>query len=120
VHIGDPDDVDALRGIFQHFRPDGIVCANDLTAARLMQSLDRIGLRVPQDLRIVAIDDVKYAGLLGVPLTTLHQPCREIGETAVRTMLDRIANPTLPVREVLLECKLMVRRSCGAHRADVN
>jgi GntR family transcriptional regulator, arabinose operon transcriptional repressor len=120
VHIGDPDDVDPLRSIFQHFRPDGIVCANDLTAARLMRTLDRIGLQVPRDLRIVAIDDVKYAGLLGVPLTTLHQPCREIGETAVRTMLERIAHPGLPPRDVLLECKLMVRRSCGTHRAEDN
>ena len=118
VHSGDPDDVQALRDAFECFRPDGIVCANDLTAARLMRSLDQMGLRVPQDLRIVGIDDVKYAGLLGVPLTTLHQPCREIGETAVRTMLERIANPNLPTRDVLLECKLMVRRSCGTHRIE--
>jgi DNA-binding LacI/PurR family transcriptional regulator len=35
-------------------------------------------------------------------------------------MLERIAHPGLPPRDVLLECKLMVRRSCGTHRAEDN
>jgi GntR family transcriptional regulator of arabinose operon len=115
VHIGDPDEIAAVRATVENFRPDGFVCANDITAARLMRSLEELEIRVPQDVRIVGIDDVKYAGLLGVPLTTLHQPCRELGETAVRVMLDRIANPHLPARDVLLDCKLVVRRSCGSH-----
>jgi DNA-binding LacI/PurR family transcriptional regulator len=84
-----------------------------------MQSLDQLGLRVPNDVRIVGIDDVKYACLLGVPLTTLRQPCREIGETAITTMLERIAHPTMPARDVLLECKLVVRQSCGAHLREM-
>jgi GntR family transcriptional regulator of arabinose operon len=115
VHIADPEDVKALQGAFGHGVPDGIVCANDITAARLMQSLDTLGLQVPTEVRIVGIDDVKYACLLGVPLTTLRQPCREIGETAITTMLERIAHPTMPAREVLLDCKLVVRQSCGSH-----
>ena len=105
----------ALQGAFAHGVPDGIVSANDLTAARLMQSLEQLNLRVPEDVRVVGIDDVKYAGLLGTPLTTLRQPCREIGETAITTMLERIAHPSMPARDVLLECKVVVRQSCGAH-----
>jgi len=119
VHIGDPEDAKALQAVFAAGIPDGIVCANDITAARLMQSLDQLGLRVPNDIAIVGIDDVKYACLLGVPLTTLRQPCREIGETAISTMLERIAHPSMPAREVLLECKLVVRQSCGSHLREV-
>ncbi len=115
VHIADPEDVTALQGAFAHGVPDGIVSANDLTAARLMQSLEQLNLRVPEDVRVVGIDDVKYAALLGTPLTTLRQPCREIGETAITTMLERIAHPSMPARDVLLECKVVVRQSCGAH-----
>lgn len=115
VHIGNPSELETIRATLEAYRPDGVVCANDITAAQLMQTLEQIGLRIPEDIRIVGVDDVKYAGLLGVPLTTLHQPCREIGETAVRTMLERIANPTLPARDVLLDCKLVIRRSCGSH-----
>jgi DNA-binding LacI/PurR family transcriptional regulator len=115
LHIADPEDVKALQAAFARGVPEGIVCANDITAARLMQSLEQLGLRVPADVRIVGIDDVKYACLLGVPLTTLRQPAREIGETAISTMLERIAHPTMPARDVLLDCKLVVRQSCGSH-----
>lgn len=66
-----------------------------------MQTFQRLGISVPKQIRIVGLDDLKYAGLLGVPLTTLHQPCREIGETAISTMLERIANPELSARDIL-------------------
>ena len=115
VHIGSPDDSDAVRAAFSKLKPDGFVCANDSTAAHLMRTLDQLGWRVPEEIRIVGIDDVKYAGLLGVPLTTVRQPCREIGEVAITLMLDRIAHPGMPSRDVLLDCKLVVRRSCGSH-----
>ncbi len=45
--------------------------------------------RIPREFRIVGIDDVEYAKLLPVPLTTIHQPCREIGQAAMAAMLDR-------------------------------
>jgi len=94
-------------------RPDAFVCANDHTAGNLMHTLLALGKRIPDDIRIVGIDDVKYARLLPVPLTTLHQPCRDIGRIALTVMLDRIANPDLPPRDVLLGCELVVRKSCG-------
>jgi GntR family transcriptional regulator of arabinose operon len=115
IHIGDPGDAKSLQAVVDTTSPDGMVCANDVTAARLMQTLKALGIQVPQQMRMVGIDDVKYAELLGVPLTTLRQPCREIGEAAISTMLERIANPHLPARDILLDCKLMVRRSCGSH-----
>ena len=79
-----------------------------------MHTLMSLGQRIPEDIRIVGIDDVKYSRLLPVPLTTLHQPCRDIGRIAMATMLDRIANPDLPPRDVLLRCDVVVRKSCGA------
>ena len=96
-------------------RPGGIVCANDVTAARLMQTLQPLGVRVPEDLRIVGIDDVRYASLLPVPLTTMHQNCAAIGVIAMATMLERLEHPDLPTREILLPTRLVVRRSCGAY-----
>lgn len=98
---------------------DGFVCSNDRIAGYLMAKLLAKGLRIPQDVRIVGIDDVRYASLLPVPLTTIHQPCREIGESALHMMLQRIAHPKMPVQEVLLDCELVIRESCGAHLAAV-
>ncbi len=96
-------------------RVEGIVCANDVTAARLMQSLLTLGMRIPEEMRIVGIDDVRYAGLLTVPLTTMHQNCAAIGVMAMSAMLSRLEHPDLPTRDILLPTKLVVRRSCGAY-----
>lgn len=114
VHRMDPDDAESVRRVMKSPRPDGIVCANDRTAGRLMQSLLRLGYRIPQDVRIVGIDDVEYASLLPVPLTTLRQPTQQIGDAALALMLERIARPDLPARDTRLQCKLIVRESCGA------
>ena len=113
VRIGDASDAKFIKSILKKDRPDAFLCANDLTAGNLMHTLISLGQRIPEDIRIVGIDDVKYARLLPVPLTTQHQPCRDIGRIALAVMLDRIANPDLPPRDVLLGCELMVRQSCG-------
>ena len=94
-------------------RGEGFVCANDRTAGQLMRVLLAAGYRIPQDVRIVGIDDVEYASLLPVPLTTVHQPCREIGEAAMEAMLARIERPGMPVRDILIDCRLVVRESSG-------
>jgi DNA-binding LacI/PurR family transcriptional regulator len=80
-----------------------------------MASLASMGVRVPQEMRIVGIDDVKYASLLPVPLTTQHQNCADIGAMAMATMLQRIENPNLPTRDVLLQTHTVIRKSCGTH-----
>ena len=95
----------------QALQCDALVCANDRIAGQAMHALIACGVRVPQDMRIVGIDDVNYATLLPVPLTTVHQPCRDIGETALRMMLDRLERPKMPARQVLLDCHLVVRES---------
>jgi GntR family transcriptional regulator, arabinose operon transcriptional repressor len=110
----DPFDLDAVRQMLDAHQPDGIVCANDRVAGRLMQSLVRIGVRIPHELRIVGIDDVDYASLLPVPLTTYRQPTRQIGAVALQMMLTRVANRDLPAHDIRLRCELVVRESCGS------
>jgi Periplasmic binding protein-like domain len=84
-----------------------------------MQSLIRLSYKIPDDIRIVGIDDVGYASLLPTPLTTVHQPCREIGGAAVAVMLERLSTPGMPIRDILLDCRLVVRESCGAKKAGI-
>jgi DNA-binding LacI/PurR family transcriptional regulator len=112
---GDTSDPAFIRRVLSHHRPDAIVCANDLSAGRLIATLNGLGIDVPHEMRVVGIDDVKYAGLLPVPLTTQHQNCYEIGAMALTTMLDRVAKPSLPIRDILLQTTTIVRSSCGAN-----
>jgi GntR family transcriptional regulator of arabinose operon len=115
-----PDDVTEVRELIETTRPDGLVCANDRTAGRLMHSLRQLRYRVPQDIRLVGIDDVEYASLLPPPLTTLRQPTHQMGDAALSLMLERIARRSLPPRELRLGCELIVRESCGAALGRVN
>ena len=111
----EPDDAAEVEGIFSGTRPDGVVCANDLTAAQLLKSLDSLGIGVPDDVRMAGVDDVKYASLLSVPLTTIHQPCADIGATAIAAMLERLRTPKMPGRDILLNFHVVERESCGGH-----
>jgi GntR family transcriptional regulator of arabinose operon len=90
------------------------LCANDHTAATLMKTLIALGVQIPKEIRIVGIDDVKYASLLPIPLTTQRQPCQDIGKVAMATMFERLNNPDLPIREISLNCRLVIRESCGS------
>jgi GntR family transcriptional regulator, arabinose operon transcriptional repressor len=118
VYLGDASDARYVKSLLKKDRPDAFLCANDHTAGILMHTILSIGERIPEDIRVTGIDDVKYAKLLPVPLTTHHQPCRDIGRIALAVMLDRIQNPDLPARDILLGCKLIVRSSCGSRVAD--
>lgn len=113
VHRLDPVDTSAVAQLMESSRPEGIVCANDWTAARLMHTLLRLGRALPRDVRLVGIDDLEYASLLPVPLTTLRQPTAELGAAALAAMLDRVVRTDLPTRDILLHGELVVRESCG-------
>ena len=120
VREGDTADPAFVQRVLKELRPDAILCANDLLAGRLIATLSTLGIDVPHQMRVVGVDDVKYASLLPVPLTTQHQNCHDIGATALATMLERVANPCLPVRDVLLQTSTIVRVSCGAQMQHQN
>jgi DNA-binding LacI/PurR family transcriptional regulator len=116
VHRGDPADMEFVASISQG-DPEAFLCANDITAANLMRNLIQLGRSVPDGVRVMGLDDVKYARLLSVPLSTLRQPCREIGAAAMAAMVDRLQNPQRPARSILLDTRLVIRESCGGPRS---
>lgn len=115
VRVGDPTDLAFVRDLRAGRGIDSVMCTNDHTAAQLMQSLSRLKVAVPKSLRVVGFDDVRYATLLPVQLTTMQQPCREIAVAAFQAMRERIADPSLPSRAIVLSPRLIVRESCGAY-----
>lgn len=115
IRTGDPSDMKFVRSLTAGKQVDAFICANDFTAATLLRSMQSIGIRSPKDFRVVGFDDVKYATLVSPPLTTVHQPCRDIAVIAFRTMLERLAEPSLPARSIYLTPHLVVRESCGAY-----
>ena len=93
---------------------DGVICANDATASLLLRNLIDRGIEVPKKIKVCGFDDVKYASLVSVPLTSYQQPCRDIGRAAAEAMIHRIKHPDAPVQRITLQGKLVVRESSSS------
>jgi len=87
---------------------------NDTMALGVLSALHERGFGVPEDGAVVGCDDIPMAAHALPPLTTVHVPFFETGETAVRLLLDIIAGRTEKPRRVLLPVHLVRRASCGA------
>lgn len=119
VMISDPTDLSSVRDMVERHHPDAVICANDFTAAQLMSSFTKIGLHVPSDIRVTGMDDIRYASMLQTPLTTIHQPCLDLGATALSVMLDRISHPNMPARDCLVDFTLVIRQSSGSSHPNI-
>lgn len=75
-------------------RPTGVVCANDRVAMGVILACGKLGLRVPEDVSIVGYDDDEPLAKTAVPgLTTVSLPHREMGEMAVKLLLEDLSSP---------------------------
>lgn len=91
--------------------PTAVFCVSDLLAAGVMRALAQKGLRAGRDMAVVGFDDTAVASLLTPALSSVAQPRREIGRTAVGLLLHRMEELTGPAEYVYLPFTLMHRGS---------
>ena len=91
--------------------PTAIFSANNLTTIGVLRALEGAGRRVPDDVSVVGFDDMPAADLFCPPLTAVHQPTYRIGSQAAELLVRRIADPGVPVQEIVLAARLIVRGS---------
>ncbi|GAA2072833.1 LacI family DNA-binding transcriptional regulator [Streptomyces albiaxialis] len=105
-----------VAGAGTHERPEAMVFANDQMAVGALHTLERSGVRVPQDVAVTGFDGIPLSRLVRPTLTTVRQPMRDMGERAVELLLRRI-DATEPGHEepqsVVLPVTLAYRQSCG-------
>jgi DNA-binding LacI/PurR family transcriptional regulator len=93
-------------------RSDAVFSANDVMAIGALDTAFARGLKAPDDLATVGVDDIEAAALLRPSLTTVRIPALEIGRTAGTLMLDRLADgAAAPSRHILVQHRLIVRES---------
>ena len=110
---------EALTKTIEYFKnrrkedyPTAIVCFNDHQALAVMTALKDLKIRVPDDISIVGNDDIYYAKIYPVPLTTIRAPQHEIGMRAAEILIRNIESSTLlPVERVVLETEFVIRES---------
>ncbi|MBN2357014.1 LacI family DNA-binding transcriptional regulator [candidate division KSB1 bacterium] len=92
--------------------PTAIVCFNDQQALAVLTALKELNIRVPEDISIVGNDDISYARIYPVPLTTIRAPQEEIGRKAAEILIRNIESTViLPTERVVLETDFIIRES---------
>lgn len=91
--------------------PDGFVAANDAIAISLMQTLQERGIRIPEDVKIVAFDDIAEAEEVRPPLTTVHADRKGLSRSAVDCLLQRMTDPERSKRVVYVETEIIYRNT---------
>ncbi|GAA0554060.1 LacI family DNA-binding transcriptional regulator [Paractinoplanes ferrugineus] len=90
---------------------DAVFAHNDLSALGAMQALLDAGRRIPQDVAVAGFDDIPTAAHTQPPLSTVHQPLREMGEAAARTLLAHFEGTPLPNRPTVIPASFVKRGS---------
>lgn len=94
--------------------PTAFFISSDIQAIGALAALKEKGITVPGDIAIVSFDDIEIAKYYD--LTTMHQPMYDMGELAVRKMLERIENNMAPVSSINFTPDIVVRASCGQNK----
>jgi len=93
-------------------RPDGVFCFNDAVAVGAMMRAIEAGLKIPKDMAIIGCGNFHYSGKLQVPLSSIDQKPREIGQRTARTILSTMEKQSSARRRnVVLSPQLVARTS---------
>jgi len=94
-------------------RPTAIVCSNDMTAIGVLRAAYMEGLRVPQDLSVIGLDDIAFAEYTLPPLTTIRLSRVELARAAFEALRQQAEDPSSPdlQREFLVSTSLVLRGS---------
>jgi LacI family transcriptional regulator len=94
-------------------RPDAIFGYNDPTAAGAMKAILEVGIRIPEEIKVIGVGNVHYSDLLRVPLSTIDQSSASIGEQAADMLIKSIGGKrrSKPAKPVLIDPVLVARES---------
>ena len=96
------------------FRYSAIAAANDMMALGTIKALNNHGLKIPEDVSVIGYDDIPTASF--TDLTTVRQPFREMGRTAILQLISAIADYKSPKKTIILPSSIVFRNSCAVSR----
>lgn len=97
--------------------PDGVFCYNDEVAIGALRAILGAGMQVPEDIALIGVDNIRFADLLRVPLSSIDQNSYQIGERAAHLAL-KLVESRKPLRseQIILPIELVARESTNARR----
>lgn len=94
-------------------RPTALIAINDLVALGALRELQRLNLRVPEDVALIGCDNQFFTPYLNPPLTTVDLHPNDHGKNAVSELISAISGGNVYSFSQIRECSLIVRESCG-------
>jgi LacI family transcriptional regulator len=94
-------------------KPTAIIAINDIMALGAKQAAIEMGYFIPKDISIAGYDDVLYAYLSEIPLTTVRQNIQQICKTTMEILISRIEKTTHLEFNRIIEPELIIRKSTG-------
>ncbi len=91
--------------------PDALFTVNSLIAEGALQAIRERNLTIPDDIALVTFDETTWSSLVQPAITLISQPTYEIGKTAAQLLMQRIADPGRPTRQVILKGQMLARGS---------
>ena len=91
--------------------PTALVCCNDFYALLMIRQSNLIGIKIPDELSIIGIDNIPNSELSFPALTTIDHNPMEMGRLSVETLINRIKNPRRPTRRIICNASLVSRES---------
>jgi LacI family transcriptional regulator, fructose operon transcriptional repressor len=107
----------AVRLLQRNPLPDALVASSGLILQGIAEAIKAAGVQVPSQTAVAGFDDLPWTSLVTPDITVIRQPTHEIGQTALRLLLERVASPDRAVRSVVLRGELVVRGSTQAAMA---
>lgn len=106
---------EAMRQLLQQSpRPTAVFCDSDVLAFGALQALHEAGIRVPDEMAMVGLDDLPMAKYSSPALTTVRQPIYRMGQEAAHLLIDQIEGKQEASVRKVLPVELIIRDSCGA------
>lgn len=96
--------------------PSAIFTGNNLITLGALETIHKIGLKIPEEIALIGFDDMPWSYALNPPLTAVRQSGFEIGQRAAELLLQRMQNPDRAVAKLILKTELIIRKSCGANQ----
>jgi len=104
-----PDPLDIEEKVNAHLDCDGIFCESDIIAMLAIQSLEKAGKRIPDDVQVIGFDNIQLASMIDPKITTIAQSTEKIGKTALNTMMRLINGETLENFNQVIDVELIER-----------
>lgn len=91
--------------------PSAFVCDNDYIAISLIKTLQRNGIRIPEDVSVIGFDNIPESKVISPELTTIEVNSKEIAKQCINKLINRLNNEKYVPSQILIGNELIIRNS---------